>query len=120
MKQIAYVLVAVFAFTVPAFAAEQLTPVQLASLVASAHTATEHTRIADYYRAQADKLLAESNDHARMAEAFRANPAANNEKRAQATVNHCEYLAQSLKARSEKARALANEHERMAGASGRK
>jgi len=118
MKRIAIVLVAVLALTAPTFAAEQLTPAQLASLVASARTTTEHSRIADYYRAQADKLAAESNDHTKMAATFRANPATNNEKRVQATVNHCEYLAQTLKASSEKARALAAEHGQMAKAAG--
>jgi hypothetical protein len=117
MKRIAFILVTVLALiSVPAFAAEQLTPQQLASLVASAKTSVEHTRIATYYRTQADKLLVESNDHARMAATFRANPVANNEKRASATVNHCEYLARSLKEKSQKLRALAEEHEGMAQA----
>ena len=116
MKRIVFVLVTVFALSVPSFAAEQLSPQQLASLVASARTTVEHERIANYYRNQADKLLAESNDHAKMAAAFRANPVTNNEKRAGATVNHCEYLAQSLKERSQKIRALAEEHQSMAKA----
>jgi hypothetical protein len=116
MKRILFVLITVIALSVHTFAAEQLSPKQLASLVASAKTTAEHERIANQYRAQADKLLAESNDHARMAAAFRANPVTNNEKRASATVNHCEYLAQSLRERSRKIRALAEEHERMAQA----
>jgi len=74
MKRIILVLVTVFALSLPSFAAEQLSPQQLAALVASAKTMVEHERIANYYRAQADKLLSESNDHARMAAAFRANP----------------------------------------------
>jgi len=65
---------------------------------------------------QADKLLAESNDHAKMAAMFRANPVTNNQKRALTTVNHCEYLAQTLKEKSQKIRALADEHQRMAKA----
>ena len=116
MKSFVFVVVTVFALSVPSFAAEQLSPQQLASLVASARTTVEHERIANYYRNQADKLLAESNDHAKMAAAFRANPVTNNEKRAAATVNHCEYLAQSLKERSQKTRALAEGHQSMAKA----
>jgi hypothetical protein len=116
MNRIVSILVASLALTVPTFAAEQLTPVQLASLVASARTSADHVRIANFYQAEADKLLAESNDHARMAAAFRANPATNNAKRAQATVNHCEYLAQNLKVKSQKLRAIAGEHDRMAKA----
>jgi hypothetical protein len=116
MKRIAFVFAAVIALTVPTFAAEQLTPHQLTSLVASDKTSAEHLRIADYYRAQADKLLAESNDHARMAAGFRANLATKNTKRASGTVNHCDYLAQMLKAKSEQARAFAAEHTLMAKA----
>jgi hypothetical protein len=115
MKRIAFVLAAIVALAVPTFA-EQLTPQQLAALLAGAKTTSEHVRIASYYRAQADKLLAESNDHARMAAAFRANSATNNEKRAQGTVNHCEYFAQTLKAKSEKLRAVAEQHDRLAQA----
>jgi hypothetical protein len=114
VKRIAFVFAAALALTLPTFAAEQFTHQQLASLVASAKTSAEHLRMANYYRAQADRLLAESNDHARMGAAFRSNPATNNAKRANGTVNHCEYLAQTLKAKSEGVRALAEEHERMA------
>lgn len=117
MKRIAFVLIAVLAFTTSNFA-EQLTPAQLASLVASARTSADHARIANFYRAEADKLFAESQDHARMAAAFRGNVATNNNKRAQGTINHCDYLAKSLKARSQKARALADEHDRMTKAAG--
>lgn len=118
MKRIVFVFLAVLALTVPGFSAEQLTPAQLASLVASARTTADHVRIAEYYGAQADRLDAQSDDHAKMAATFRANPTTNNEKRVRETVNHCEYLAQTLKARSEKARALADEHEQMSKAAG--
>ncbi|HEY2468548.1 MAG TPA: hypothetical protein VGI45_12025 [Terracidiphilus sp.] len=118
MKRIAFVLAAIFVITVPTFASAEFTSRQLASLVAGAKTAAEHQRIANYYRAQADKQLAESNDHARMAAAFRANPATNNDKRVQSTVNHCEYLAKTLRAKSDTARALADDHERMARVAG--
>ena len=114
MKCIAFILAASFVLTVPTFAAEQLTPQQLTSLVAGAKTTAEHQRIANYYRTQADKLLAESNNHARMATIFRANPATNNDKQIYATVNHCEYLAKTLKATSNKVRAIADDHEQMA------
>ena len=50
MKRIVFVLVTVVALFLPSFAAEQLSPQQLASLVASAKTTVEHERIANYYR----------------------------------------------------------------------
>ena len=116
MKRIAFILVASLVLTVPTFAAEQLTSQQLASLVASAKTSAEHQRIANFYRAQADKLLAESDEHARMATAFRANSATNNDKQVFSTANHCAYLAKALKAKADKVRVIAANHEQMAHA----
>ncbi|HLY41872.1 MAG TPA: hypothetical protein VKR52_11700 [Terracidiphilus sp.] len=121
MKRIAIVVTFILA-TVPVFAAsaqpEQLSKKQLAALVATAKTPADHQRIAAWYRVEAQQLLAASNDHARMAAAFRSNPSTNNGKFAPGTVNHCAYLAQSLKQQSEKARALAEEHEHMAESAG--
>jgi hypothetical protein len=120
MKRIAFIFAIVLVLTAPTFATEQLSRQQLASLTASAKTPAEHLRIANYYRAQADKLLAESNDHARMAAAFRANSVTNSDKRVRETVNHCEYLAQTLKVQSERDRTLVVAHERMAAAAASK
>jgi hypothetical protein len=121
MKRIAFVLTFALALAAPTFATstsqpEHLSKKQLAALIATARTPAEHRRIADYYRTQSDKLMAESNHHAAMAAEFRANPATNNHKSAYGTVNHCEYLAQSFKAKAEEDLALAREHERMAQA----
>lgn len=123
MKHTAFVLTFALALTLPAFATstsqpEHLSKKQLATLIATARTLAEHQRIADYYRALSDKLMAESSHHAAMAAEFRANPATNNHKSQYGTVNHCEYLAQSLKAQAEKAEALALQHEQMAQAAG--
>lgn len=119
MKRIVIVLTFVLAVILPPFATcasnqDLLSKKQLAALVASARTPAEHQRIAAYYRAQSDKLLVESNQHAAMAAEFRANPATNNHKTAFGTVNHCEYLAHSLREKADKALALAQEHELMA------
>jgi uncharacterized protein YciW len=121
MKRIALILTFVLGLSFPAFAAsnaqpDQLSKKQLAALIATAKTAAEHERIAAYYHTEAERLLTESNGHARMAAAFRSNPATNNDKRANGTVDHCAYLAKSLKDRSDKALSLAEEHERMARA----
>jgi len=102
-----------FAASVPQ-SAEQLSKKQLSALILSAKTPAEHERIAKYYRSQADLLLAESNEHAKMAAEFAANPATNNSKNTHATVHHCEYLAQSLKAKSVSSAQLAEQHEQMA------
>lgn len=93
--------------------AQQLSKKQLNALVASAKTPAEHERIAAYYRGQAESLLAESNEHAKMASELAANPATNNSKNAYGTVHHCEYIAQSLKSKSVKAALLAQQHQEM-------
>jgi len=110
----------VLALTVSSYAAtssqpaQPLTNKQLSALIASAKTPAEHQQIADYYRAQSQSYLAESNGHAIMATNFAANSATNNDKTVHGTVNHCQYLAQSLKAKSVKAQQLALKHENMA------
>jgi hypothetical protein len=125
MKRIVLILIVILSLSFPTFAAskapqDQLSKKQLVVLIAMARTAAEHEQIAAYYRAEAGRLLAESNDHARMAVAFRSNPATNNDKTVRGTVDHCAYLAKSLRQRSDKARLLAEEHERMAKAAGQK
>lgn len=49
-----------------------------------------------------------------MAIELASNPATNNSKNAHGTVHHCEYIAQSLKVKSQKAAQLAEQHEQMA------
>ena len=115
MKHIALLFALILALAMPTFATslpERLSKKQLDSLIASAKTPTEHQRIADYYRAESDRLLAEANDHAQMAASFRASA----DKRVNSNVDHCVYVAKTLKAKSAKALALAEDHERMAQA----
>lgn len=112
------IAIALLALSTTAFAAstpkEQLTSKQLNALIANAKTPAEHQRIAEYYRTQAQSYLAESNEHAKMAADFAANPATNNAKRVHGTVNHCQYLASSLKAKSEAMQVMAVAHDKMA------
>jgi len=100
--------------------AEALNSKQLTALISTAKTPAEHQRIADYYQAKSQDLLAQSIEHAQMAETFRNNPATNSSKAEKGTVDHCAYLAQSLKARSLKLEALAQTHEQMAKDAGQK
>jgi|GEM_PF-1908860 hypothetical protein len=119
MKRTIVVFAFVIALSASTFAAtsrpaQQLSGKQVSALIASAKTSAEHQKIADYYRAKAQSYLAESNEHERMAAQFAANPITNNAKTVHGTVNHCQYLAQSLKAKSVRAQELAFEHEKMA------
>ncbi len=120
MKRTLAVLTFVFAIAVSGFAATTspsapaLTKKQLNSLIAEAKTPADHQKIAAYYHAQAEQYLAESNAHTKMAAELAKNPATNNSKRAAGTVQHCEYVAQTLKTKSLQAEKLAGEHEQMA------
>lgn len=93
---------------------EKLTKRQLQSLIATAKTPAEHTRIAQYYQAKAQDGLAQSKMHEEMAAQYKANPLASSSKFATGTVNHCEYLAQHLKENAAQMQKLAQEHEQMA------
>jgi hypothetical protein len=92
----------------------KLTKKQLSALIASARTPAEHERIAAYYNAKAQDLLAESAMHQKMSEQFKANPVTNSAKQQIGTVNHCQYIATSLRNRAVQLQGLALEHEKMA------
>lgn len=115
-----FVFVAVLSFTSLAHAANlqsgdaNLTKRQVSALAGSARTPAEHQRIADYYNMKAQSLLAESATHQKMAEQFKANPVTNSDKQQIGTVNHCLYLAVSLRNRAEQFQRLAQQHQQMA------
>ncbi len=112
--------VASIAQTTPAVKAEKLSKPQLLSLIATAHTPAEHERIANYYDARARDFLAQSAEHAQMAAEYRKNPMISSSKWATGTINHCEYLAQSLKNDAIKMQELAQWHREMAASAGQK
>jgi len=93
---------------------------QLVSLIASAKTPAEHIRIAQYYGAKAQDYLAQSKEHAQMAEHFKSNPLTSSSKYSIGTVNHCEFLAQSFKQKAEQMQKLEQEHEQMAKDAGQR
>lgn len=118
MKHIVFTFI--LALALPVFAApsyqvpEQLSKSQVAALIASAKTASDHWRIAAYFRNESDRLHAESDHLLKMTTEFMGNPVTNNDKSVRETVIHCDEQARTFRARSAKARALAREHERMA------
>ena len=115
-------LSSIFVLAIVAFASNaqaqqnsnQLSKQQLVTLIASAKTPAEHTRIAEYYGAQAQADLALSQEHAQMADQFRKNSVTSSSKFATGTVNHCAYLAVSYKQSAAKMQKLEQEHEVMA------
>ncbi len=110
-------LLALPALAAPNYEAkEHLSKKQLTALVACAKTPAEHERIAAYYRAEYERLSAEADHHADMAGRFLSNPATNNDKSARGTVSHCISMERNLRSKSAKARAIAEEHKRLAQA----
>jgi superoxide dismutase len=99
---------------------DNLSKQQLLSLISSAKTPAEHIRIAQYYGAKAQDYLAQSKEHAQMAEQFKSNSLTSSAKFSAGTVNHCEFLAQNLKQKAEQMQKLAAEHEQMAREAGQK
>jgi len=128
MNRTIVVLSSIFVFALVAFAstaqAQQnsadLSKQQLATLIASAKTPAEHTRIAQYYGAQAQADLALSQEHAQMADQFEKNSVTSSSKFTTGTVNHCAYLAASYKQSAAKMQKLEQEHEQMAKEAGQK
>jgi hypothetical protein len=98
----------------------ELSRQQLVTLIGSAKTPAEHTRIAQYYGAQAQADLALSREHAQMADQFKKNSVTSSSKFAAGTVNHCAYLAQSYKQSALRMQKLEQEHEQMAKEAGQK
>jgi hypothetical protein len=98
--------------------AEKLSKQQLQTLIATAKTPAQHERIARYYEAKAQSDLVQAKEHAQMAAEFKQNNVTSSAKYANGTVNHCEYLAASLKKDAAKMEALAQDHEQMAERAG--
>ena len=94
--------------------AEKLNSKQILVLISVAKTPAEHRRLAVYYEAKAQDLFAQSKEHAQMAEAYKQNPVTSSSKNARGTVDHCTYIAQSLKDSAGKLHELAQIHEQMA------
>lgn len=93
-----------------------LTQKEARQLTLSAKTPQDHVKLAQYYRLEADKLDAESKEHAAMARNYRANPSASETKRpgASDTATHCERLSQDLAKAAGDARVLAADQEALA------
>jgi hypothetical protein len=92
---------------------------ELKALIKTAKTPADHLRIANYYREQAAKLTASSNERVAMAREYSKNPVfAAVEAKQQASfgqgASHCRRWAELDKQQAKEAEALAAFHEDMA------
>ena len=97
---------------------EKLSKQQLHALIVSARSPAEHNRLAAYYSAEAQRDLAQAEEHEQMAARYNNNIVASSSKFSTGTVKHCEYLAQQFKDRAAKALQMEREHEEMATQAG--
>ena len=94
----------------------QLSKSQLKELIRSAKTPGDHQKLAEYYRAEADKLEVEAKEHEELAAAYRSRTDAVAQKHTMSgkTAGHCDYFAKSVREAAKADRQLAAEHELMA------
>ena len=72
-----------------------ITAKEAKALIATAKTAKEHLKLAQYFSQQADRYEAEARDHDEMIEAYRKRPTTRAEKTpgGVVTIEHCEFFA---------------------------
>ena len=97
-------------------APESWTRKDLKQAIATAKTADDHNRIAQYYRIDADRLKTEAKEHAALAEAYRKSPNYQEQKLPMSgkTAGHCQWLADKYTQMAQKDLDLAKDHEEMA------
>jgi hypothetical protein len=86
-------------------------------LVANAKTSADHLKLATWYKAEADKLEAQANDHEGLADVYKSHSAVLGSKTSipiSGSATHCSNLAKSLRDAAKEDRELATEHELMA------
>jgi hypothetical protein len=97
---------------------KHLSKKEVVALITNAKSPEEHLRLAQYYKAEADRLEVEAKEHDEMAAAYRKNStwqasAAKGPMRPD-TPAHCEYFAKSVREAAKAAQEMAASHEQMA------
>jgi hypothetical protein len=91
---------------------------QVTELIATAKSPAEHMQLAGYYKAEADKLDAEAQEHEEFAVAYRKNTASQaagmKNPMAPNTAAHCDEFAKTVHEAAKSARELGASHEQMA------
>ena len=88
---------------------------EVKALIASARTKEDHLKLADYYKAETERLQAEAKDHDEMAEMYRKNPTPMAVKHPEAFgEGHCHEMARRYRDDAAKAQQLAAMQEQLA------
>ena len=114
-------LAAALLVTVPDASAakpKRLSKKEVVALITTAKTPADHQHLAQYYKAEADRLEVEAKDHEELAAAYRKNTTsqatAMKMPMAPNTVAHCEFFAKSVREAANAAREMSAAHEQMA------
>ena len=97
-------------------APENWTKKDIKQAIMTAKTAEDHTKIAQFYTHDADRLDAEAKEHVALAEAYKKSPTMHEQKHPMSgqTAGHCKWLADRYTEMAQKERELAKFHEDMA------
>jgi len=116
--QVVLTIVSLMFLTVGSTAAGQrpsLSKKEVKALIASAKTKEDHLKLADYYKAETERLEAAAKDHDEMAEMYRKNPTPMAVKHPEAIgEGHCHEMARRYREAAAKAQELAAMHEQLA------
>jgi hypothetical protein len=93
-----------------------LTTKDLKTAIATAKTPKEHQRIANYYKKEADRMLADAVEHEELATVYAksGDPQGTKHPMAGQTVDHCKYFSEAARKAAQESRELAKLHEEMA------
>jgi hypothetical protein len=87
---------------------------EVKTLIQTAKTPADHTKLANYYRAEAMRLQAEVKDHEEMAALYDKNPAGHPIPKGQTLGAHCRNLVKDISDEAKEASEMATMHEEMA------
>jgi hypothetical protein len=93
-----------------------LTKQELRSAIANAKTPLNHQRVADYYKNEANRMLAEATEHDELAAIYAKSPNSTAMKQPMSgrTAEHCKYFADATRKAAQASQELAKMHEEMA------
>jgi hypothetical protein len=93
-----------------------LTKKDLKAAITNAKTPQEHRRVADYYKREADRMLAEASEHDELAVVYAKspNPAMMKQPMSGRTADHCKFFAEAARKAAQESQEMAKLHEEMA------
>lgn len=93
-----------------------MTKHQVSTLIQTAHTAKDHTALANYYRFEAAQLRERAAEHDAMAAEYLKNPAQHSLPKYPTIAQHCKDWAENFREAAKKADMMAASHDEMAKA----